>query len=188
MPASSTNPFIRLGLFLAVLLSGLSGGNYLLTLRSAEVPRPVLQVQTNPAHPTPKTLPAMDLNDDDEIFKIAEQMPLFPGANCGEIKKYAKRKACSDEALLSYVYGHIVYPKRAREHEVEGMAVVSFVVEKNGVITNIKVVRDPGMGTGEAAAKVIRYMKADNIRFEPALQRGKPVRVQFNLPVKFKLE
>ena len=68
------------------------------------------------------------------------------------------------------------------------MAVVSFVVEKNGVITNIKVVRDPGMGTGEAAAKVIRYMKADNIRFEPALQRGKPVRVQFNLPVKFKLE
>lgn len=90
--------------------------------------------------------------------------------------------------MFDYIYSHVRYPKKARDANQEGMAVVSFVVEPNGVLTNINVVRDPGMGLGEAAARVVRYIKVDNLRWEPGLLKGKPVRVHYNLPVKFKLE
>lgn len=115
-------------------------------------------------------------------------MPLFPGRNCGELTNYKKRKKCSDRAMLEYIYKNVRYPKRARDRNVSGMAVVSFVVEPHGVITNIEVVRDPGSGLGEAAAKTVRKMRKDNLRWEPGLHKGKPVAVQFMLPVKFKLE
>lgn len=199
MPFPSRSPYLRLGLILAVLLPALAGGYYVSTLFIG--PRCYVGEEFPDAH---ATVVVEDISDDllieeapqtfsveadsREIFKIVEKMPLFPGIDCGEIKKYHKRKACADRAMLSYIYHHVKYPKKARDANHEGMAVVRFVVEPNGVITNIEVVRDPGMGLGEAAAKAVRYMKTDNLRWEPGLQKGKPVRVQFNLPVKFKLE
>ncbi|MFK8164949.1 MAG: energy transducer TonB [Lewinella sp.] len=126
--------------------------------------------------------------DGRKVHKVVDQMPLFPGHNCGDITNYKKRKACSDRAMLEYIYKNVRYPKRARDRNVSGMAVVSFVVEPHGAITDIKIVRDPGSGLGEAAAKTVRKMRKDNLRWEPGLHKGKPVAVQFNLPVKFKLE
>lgn len=123
-----------------------------------------------------------------DVYKVVDQMPLFPGRDCGEIKKYSKRKTCADKAMLEYIYSRVKYPANAREGGVMGMAVVRFVVEKTGVVTGITIVRDPGGGLGEAAAKVVRQMKADNLRWEPGLLKGKPVRVQYHLPVKFEVE
>ncbi|MEM9930400.1 MAG: energy transducer TonB [Bacteroidota bacterium] len=123
-----------------------------------------------------------------KVHKIVEQMPLFPGRKCGDLSKYKKRKACSDKAMLEYVYKNIKYPRNAKKKGVEGMAVISFVIEPHGVISNIKVVRDPGSGLGPAAAKVVRKMYKDNLRWEPGLHKGKPVAVEFKLPVRFKLE
>lgn len=123
-----------------------------------------------------------------EIFKVVDQMPLFPGKDCGDVWQYAKRKQCADRAMLDYVYQHIRYPKKARDLGIEGMAVIRFVVEPHGAITNVSIVRDPGAGTGEAAAKVIRDMQNTSMRWEPGLHKGKPVRVSFHLPVKFKLK
>jgi len=134
------------------------------------------------------TLPQPVSDDDSKIFKIVDRMPLFPGADCGDIKDFRERKACADKALLEYVYATVEYPDHAKESGVEGMAVVSFVVEKNGVVSNITVVRDPGAKLGAEAANVVRKMREDNFRWEPGLADGKPVRVQFNLPVKFKLK
>ena len=124
---------------------------------------------------------------DREIFKVVEQMPLFPGPDCGEIDPYTERKECSDRAMLAYVYDRIEYPKPALESSKEGTAVVSFVVEPHGVMSAVELVRDPGHGLGEAALAVVRQMKADNTRWEPGLQKGQPVRVQFNLPIRFTL-
>lgn len=123
-----------------------------------------------------------------KVYKVADQMPLFPGRKCGELMKYKKRKACADQAMLQYIYHNIRYPKKARDRGVEGLAVVSFIVEAHGAITEIEVVRDPGSGLGKAVNKVVSKMKKDNIRFEPGIRKGKPVAVQFMLPVKFKLE
>lgn len=189
----SKNPFFRLSIALGIILPAIFGGYFLSTANNlqhfgctfSEIPI----VTTYRMGDQLPTQPFADHSPESrEVFKVVEQMPIFPGADCGEIRKYPKRKACSDRAMLEYIYGHIRYPKKARDKGVQGMAVVSFVVEKNGVLTNIKVIRDPGYGTGDAVAKVVRYMKADNIRFEPGLQKGKPARVQFMLPVKFKLE
>ena len=187
MSFPSRSPFFRLGIFLAIAFPTLAGGYFAASLLEAE-PAPRTYACKKPVV-EPAAVPVSDVNADSrEIFKIVDRMPIFPGVDCGDIRKYKERKQCSDKAMLGYIYSHVKYPDNAREEGVEGMAVVSFVVEKNGVISNINVVRDPGAGLGEAAAKVVRRMRADNIRWEAGLHKGKPVRVQFNLPVKFKLE
>jgi TonB family protein len=179
------SPFLRLSLLLGIVLPSVFGGFYLAI--SAAEQGPFICTMSAPLPPAPAPFQAEESIDSREIFKVVEQMPLFPGAKCGDIKKYSKRRVCSDIAMLEYTYSHVKYPKEAREEGISGMSVVSFVVEKNGILSNIKVVRDPGAGLGDAAAKVVRQMRAENTRWEPGLQKGKPVRVQFNLPVKFKL-
>ncbi|MGB3548634.1 MAG: energy transducer TonB [Saprospiraceae bacterium] len=90
--------------------------------------------------------------------------------------------------MLEYIYKNIKYPAIARENGVEGTAVVTFVVEKDGTVSDARVVRDPGAQTGDEALRVVKLMNTEKIKWTPGKQRGRPVRVQFNLPVKFKLE
>lgn len=113
-------------------------------------------------------------------------MPRFPGCE-DEATKEAK-KACADKKMLEYIYKNIKYPAIARENGVEGMVVVQFVVEKDGTVTDAKVVRDIGAQCGQEALRVVNLMNDQGIRWTPGKQRGRPVRVQFNLPVRFKLE
>jgi protein TonB len=89
--------------------------------------------------------------------------------------------------MLDYIYRNIRYPQKAHDLGIEETAVIRFVVEPHGAITNVSILRDPGAGTGEAAAQVVRDMRQVGMRWEPGLQKGKPVRVFFHLPVKFKL-
>lgn len=189
----SRSPYFRLSLLLGLFIPAFVGG-LLLAFNSGnrnycgvdDAPPPA-QLATNleDLQPDPifNTIPTSR-----EVFKVVDQMPLFPGRECGDLFDYHDRKACSERAMLEYIYHNVRYPKRAKDRNISGMAVVSFVVEPHGVITNIKVVRDPGGGLGEAAAKTVRKMRQDNLRWEPGLLKGKPVAVQFNLPVKFKLE
>lgn len=104
-----------------------------------------------------------------EIFKVVEQMPAFEGGNA---------------ALFRYLGENLKYPVMARENGVEGTVVVQFVVGEDGSINNPVVVRDIGAGCGEEALRVVRSMP----KWQPGRQRGKPVKVQFNLPIRFKLE
>ena len=141
---------------------------------------PVEEVKNVPPPPPPPPPPAPKV---EEIFKVVEQMPMFPGCeNSGGSND--EMQACATKKMLEYIYGNIKYPAIARENGVEGTAVITFVVEKDGKITDAKIVRDPGAQTGSEALRVVQTFP----KWTPGKQRGQPVRVQFNLPVKFKLE
>ena len=88
------------------------------------------------------------------------------------------------EAMYSYLGSTIVYPQIAKETGITGTVIVTFVIEKNGSISNIQVLKGIGGGCDEEAVRVIRLMP----KWKPGRQKGKSVRVQFNLPIRFTLE
>jgi protein TonB len=118
----------------------------------------------------------------EEIFKVVEDMPRFPG--CEDMSNKDERKKCAEQKMLEYIYKNIKYPAIARENGVEGTVVITFVVETDGTITAAQIARDIGAQCGQEALKVVESMP----KWIPGKQRGRAVRVQFNLPVKFKLE
>ena len=65
---------------------------------------------------------------------------------------------------------------------------ITFVIEKDGSVTDARIVRDIGAQCGQEALRVVNLMNDQNIKWTPGKQRGRSVRVQFNLPVRFKLE
>jgi len=103
-----------------------------------------------------------------EIFTVVEESPSFPGG---------------DEARIRFLTENIKYPQIARESSIQGTVYVTFVVEKNGNVTDVRILRGIGGGCDEEAVRVIKAMP----KWNPGKQRGKPVRVQFNMPIKFTL-
>ena len=104
-----------------------------------------------------------------EVFTIVEQMPSFPG---GDAKMY------------EYLGKNIKYPQIARETGIQGRVFVGFVVEPDGSVSNVKVLRGIGGGCDEEAMRVVKAMP----KWSPGKQRGKTVRVSYTLPVVFKLQ
>lgn len=104
-----------------------------------------------------------------QIFVVVEDMPHFPGG---------------EAALMKYLGTHIQYPDLAKESGIQGTVFINFVVEPNGHIDHVKVLRGIGGGCDQEAVKVVKNMP----KWVPGKQRGKPVRVSFNLPVKFTLQ
>ena len=104
-----------------------------------------------------------------EIFQIVEEMPAYPGG---------------DQKLMEYVAKNIKYPQIARETGIQGRVFVGFVVEPDGSVSNVKVLRGIGGGCDEEAMRVVKSMP----RWKPGKQRGKAVRVSYMLPVNFKLQ
>lgn len=104
----------------------------------------------------------------EEILTVVEIHPEFPGGY---------------ENMMKFLAKNIKYPKKAKRKGVEGRVIVQFVVNKEGKIEDIKIIKDIGEGCGEEAARVVRKMPD----WTPEYQKGKPVKVRFNLPVKFEL-
>lgn len=107
--------------------------------------------------------------EEQQIFMVVESMPEFPG---GEAE------------LHRYLAENIKYPQMAKESGIQGRVFVTFVVERDGAVTDVRVLRGIGGGCDEEAIRVVKNMP----KWAPGKQRGKPVRVQFNLPVKFTLQ
>ena len=103
------------------------------------------------------------------VFTVVEVMPKYPGG---------------DEARMKYLVNAITYPEKARQSGKQGTVYVSYVVEKDGGITNVKLLRGFDKECDDVAMEVIKNMP----KWEPGLQRGKPVRVQFNMPIRFNLD
>jgi len=142
----------------------------------------VIEKAAAPPPPPPK----MQEPDVEEIFKIVEQMPRFPG--CDDYPgDNAAKSDCANKKLMEFIYANIQYPAIARENNVEGTVVVQFVVSQDGTITDAKVVRDIGAQCGEEALRIVELMNHMPQKWTPGKQRGRPVRVLFMLPVKFKL-
>ena len=135
------------------------------------------------------TIPAMGQDSipqqAQEIFKVVEEMPRFPGC---ETLVESERFNCSQKRLLEYIYTNIKYPAEARKNSIEGRSVAQFVVEKDGSISNVQIVRAIGGGCDEEVQRVVMSMNDMAEKWIPGRQRGKDVRVQFTLPVSFKLE
>ncbi len=103
-----------------------------------------------------------------EIFTVVEETPHFPGG---------------EDARIKFLKENLTYPALARESSIQGIVFLTLVIEKDGTITDIRVLRGIGGGCDEEAVRVLKLMP----KWIPGKQRGKPVRVQFNLPVKFSL-
>ena len=118
---------------------------------------------------TPVKIEEEEEEEDVQIFTVVENDPEFPGGM---------------EALYKYLRENIKYPQLARDNNITGKVYVTFVVERDGSIANPRVLKDIGGGCGAEAIRVVKAMP----KWTPGKQRGKAVRVQFNLPVSFNLQ
>ncbi len=125
--------------------------------------------------------------EEEKIFKVVEDMPRFPGCE-GQGKSKKELKECSDAEMLKFIYSNIKYPAVARENGIEGRAILKFMVDRDGSVSKVQVLRDPGGGTGKEAERVVNLMNTMGQKWVPGKQRGKPVKVWFTLPVSFKLQ
>lgn len=124
---------------------------------------------------------------DTTIYDIADEKPRFP-TPCERYDTTAAAKhQCSEAALMAYINQRALYTAEAREKNISGMAVVSFVVEKNGLISMARILRDPGGNLGLSALRSVIGM-ANEVRWRPAMKDGTPVRFQYVLPVRFRIE
>jgi protein TonB len=129
-----------------------------------EVGGEVLKIKEEIAAPAPPR-PA----EENKIHEIVEQMPSFPGGM---------------SALMSWLSQNIKYPVIAAENGVKGRVIVQFVVEKDGSITDVQVVKSVDPSLDKEAARVIKSMP----HWIPGRQNGSPVRVRYTVPVTFKLQ
>ena len=106
---------------------------------------------------------------ENKVFEVVEQMPSFPGG---------------PSALMKYLSENIKYPVVAQENGVQGRVVVSFVVERDGSITDVKVARSVDPSLDREAMRVVRSMP----HWIPGKQNGSAVRVKYNVPVSFRLQ
>ena len=105
---------------------------------------------------------------ENKVFDVVEQMPSFPGGNA---------------ALMKYLNENIKYPVVAQENGVSGRVVVSFVVERDGSITDVNVERSVDPSLDRESVRVVKAMP----RWIPGKQNGSAVRVKFRVPVTFRL-
>ncbi len=123
-----------------------------------------------PMDPVPEYVPVPQMPEDIEpsdveIFRVVESMPEFPGGA---------------KALYAYLSDNLIYPEMAKETGISGKVYITFVVERDGSITDVQVLRGIGGGCDEEAVRVIRGMP----KWTPGKQRNVPVRVQFILDIK----
>lgn len=128
-----------------------------------EILKVTQRVETEPVKAEPK--PEVE----NKVFDVVEQMPSFPGG---------------PSALMQYLSSNIKYPVVAQENGVQGRVVVSFVVERDGSITDVQVARSVDPSLDREAQRVVRNMP----RWIPGKQNGQAERVKYNVPVAFRLQ
>lgn len=130
-----------------------------------EVGGAVLKAKEDIAAPEPPK----HVVEETKIFTVVEQMPMFPGG---------------DGALMSYLSSNIHYPTVAAENGVQGRVVVGFVVERDGSITDVNVLRSVDPSLDREAMRVVKSMP----KWTPGKQNGSAVRVKYQVPVTFRLQ
>ena len=113
--------------------------------------------------------PVREEADDDRIFEVVEENAMFPGG---------------EQACYDWLSKHIKYPSIAQEQNIQGRVFVQFVVNRDGSIVDVKVLRSPDPSLSKEAERVVKEMP----KWKPARQGNKTVRSRFNLPVMFRLQ
>ena len=106
--------------------------------------------------------------DNDSVYQIVEEMPQFPGG---------------EQAMMKYIAENVKYPEDAKEKNQSGRVFLSFVVEKDGRVDDVKVLKSVCESVDNEAVRVVKAMP----NWKPGKQKGKPVRVSYCLPITFKL-
>lgn len=130
-----------------------------------EVGGAVLKAKEDIAAPEPPK----HVVEETKIFTVVEQMPMYPGG---------------DAALMGYLRDNIHYPTVAAENGVQGRVVVGFVVERDGSITDVKILRGVDPSLDREAMRVVKSMP----KWTPGKQNGSAVRVKYQVPVSFRLQ
>lgn len=130
-----------------------------------EVGGAVLKAKEDIAAPEPPK----HVVEETKIFTVVEQMPMFPGG---------------DGALMGYLRDNIHYPTVAAENGVQGRVVVGFVVERDGSITDVNILRGVDPSLDREAMRVVKSMP----KWTPGKQNGSAVRVKYQCPVSFRLQ
>jgi TonB family protein len=156
------------------------------SLMAQSKPTPQKQKQATTVKPVAKTAPIVRKSEilyvapvvkgeknasskgKEDVYTSVEEMPAFPGG---------------DEARIKYMVSSIKYPEEALKKGITGTVYVTFIVETDGAISNVKILRGIGGGCDEEALRVIKEMPA----WIPGKEKGKLVRTQFNMPIKFAL-
>jgi protein TonB len=110
-----------------------------------------------------------EIKKDTLVFVVVEESPEFQGG---------------DQARIEYLIKNINYPKKARKAGIQGTVYITFIIEKDGKVSNVRILRGIGGGCDEESLRVVKNMP----KWKPGRQRGKNVRVQYNMPLKFTLE
>ena len=131
--------------------------------RTVEAVRSEIAVAAPPPPPAPKPEVAT------KVFEVVEEMPSFPGGQ---------------GALMQYLASNIKYPVVAQENGVQGRVIVSFVVERDGSISDVKVARSVDPSLDREAQRVVKSMP----KWKPGKQNGSAVRVKYTVPVVFRLQ
>lgn len=129
-------------------------------------PEPVIQDKPKKETQTKFVAPVVPPN---EVYTVVEKQPSYPGGQ---------------EGYRNFLIANIKYPPAAMKDTVTGTVYVSFVIEKDGAVTNVKVLRGIGSGCDEEAVRVVKMMP----NWIPGENKGKPVAVQYTLPIKFLLD
>ena len=131
--------------------------------RTVEAVRNDIAVAAPPPPPAPK--PEVS----NKVFDVVEEMPSFPGGQ---------------GALMSFLNSNIKYPVVAQENGVQGRVIVGFVVERDGSITDVKIMRSVDPSLDREAQRVVKAMP----KWKPGKQNGSAVRVKYTVPVVFRLQ
>ncbi len=130
---------------------------------------------------------AASASADTTVYISVDEPPRFPA--CEDLDTTAEAKTrCAEEMLLRFMAQNIVYPFEARAQGIEGTVVLSFIVEPDGRLTHVKLEKDIGGGCGAEALRIVNAMIESDLRWVPGKLDGKPVRVRYTLPVRFRLE
>lgn len=122
-----------------------------------------------------------------KVYDVLEEMPRFPA--CESLDTTIEFKnLCAQQQLLAFVNKNVNYPLEAMQMNAEGMVVVKFIVERDGSISNPQILKNVDGGCGNEVLRVINGMNEVGIKWIPGKLKGTPVRSNFTLPVKFKLE
>ena len=130
---------------------------------------PVSEKQVVPSVPKEQASPSRTADIPEELFQVVEEMPEFPGGMLECMKFLGK---------------NIKYPPQAKENGIQGRVIVTFVIMKDGSITNANVVRGVDPLLDKEALRVVNLMP----KWKPGKQRGKAVNVKYTIPVMFRLQ
>lgn len=138
-------------------------------------------IQKNIAIPPAVEIKAQEDSNEGPLL-FAERMPVYK--SCGIVDDEQKMRKCTENKLVKHIYSNLKYPTIARENNITGVVVVSFVVNRDGKVEDINIMKDIGGGCGQAVENVITTLGD----FFPGKQNGRPVSVIYRIPVNFELK